>query len=237
MFIGTLIDKVKFALQNHSCQSCGQKPGEGGTFCKRCREKLKIRLPEPILETPLCAIHAATDFNPALKRILYGHKFYNRTEHVPQLSGILTDYWSSLPPCFGFSKVHPENVLVMPIPPHRGNVSLIDRFAGQFARHFGYDYRHDALTWTREVKAQHRIHDRRHRLDNIASSLHLKSGIVAAYEKIIIVDDITTTGATLLEASRAFRSEAANRPERDRLVCLAITRIALGEQVRAGEVE
>ncbi|WP_373531024.1 ComF family protein [Vampirovibrio sp.] len=238
MFIDTFIDKVKIALRNPTCTACQQKLHTQAKFCARCHEKLGIRQPEPILSTPNCAIHAATNLNPHIKRVLYGHKFHNKVEHVPQLAALLVQYWNNIPPGVGFQVVHPENVLVIPIPPHGGEASRVDMFASQFARHFGYDYRHDVLTWMREVKPQHRIHDKQTRLANIAQSLYLKSGIVSGYEKVIVVDDITTTGATLLEASRAFGNEAAHhQPERHNVVCLAVARVPLGAQIRTAEVD
>lgn len=239
MFIDTFIDQVKVALRNSTCVACQQKLQTHGKFCPRCHEKMGIRQPEPILSTPNGAIYAATNLNPSIKRILYGHKFHNRVEHVPQLSALLIQYWETIPPSTGFQVVHPENVLVIPIPPHTGEVSRVDRFASQFARHFGYDYRHDALTWMREVKPQHRIHDKQTRLVNISQSLYLKSGLVSGYEKVIVLDDITTTGATLLEAGRAFGNEAAHHhyPERGKVVCLAVARVPLGAQIRATEAE
>lgn len=238
MFIDTFIDKVKIALQNQTCASCEQKPQGENKFCFRCSEKLGIRRPEAILDTPYCLIHAATNFNPNIKRILYGHKFHNRMEHIPQLSNLLIQYWQNIPAKLGFNAVHPENVLVIPIPPHGQEASLIDMFASQFARHFGYDYRHDVLTWMRDVKPQHRIHDKQQRLSNISQSLYLKSGIISGYEKVIVIDDITTTGATLMEASRAFRNEGANQSSgQSNLICLAVARVPLGAQIRAAEVE
>lgn len=238
MFIDTFIDKVKLALASSTCVYCEQKLQDGVKFCGRCSEKLGLRQPKAILSSPSCAIHAATNFNPNIKRILYGHKFYNRVEHIPVLSGVLTQYWENLPPSSGFKVIHPENVLVVPIPPHHGELSRIELFASQMARHFGYDYRPDLLSWMRDIKPQHRIHDKQTRLQNISQSLYLKSGVISGYEKVIVVDDITTTGATFLEAARAFRSEAANPEETgNKLICLAVTRVPLGAQIRSAEIE
>lgn len=237
MFIETFIEKIKSALQTQACLLCEQKLGSSSQFCGRCHEKLGIRPATPVIETAYCLGHAATILNPTVKRMLYGHKFHNRKEYIGQLAGMLIQYWESLPSYYGFTAVHPENVLVMPIPPHEGNVSLIDQFANRFARHFGYDYRHDAMTWMREVRPQHRIHDKQDRFSNIGQSLHLKSGIISGYERVIIVDDITTTGATLLEASRAFHNEVGNMSRQNDLSCLAVTKVPLGEQLRSGEAE
>lgn len=238
MFLGTILEKVKIALQNQSCLLCEQKLAASKHFCHQCTEKLGIREPDPIIDMPFCLTHAATTFNPAVKKLLYGHKFYNRTDNIPQLTGLLIQYWQSLPSYLGLQKVHPENVLVLPIPPHAGQVSLIDLFASRFARHFGYDYQHDVLTWMRDVRQQHRIHDKGLRFKNVAQSMRLKGGIVSGYEKIIVIDDITTTGATLLEASRAFHDELGSRQAGQQdLICLAVSQVPIGMQLRSGEAE
>jgi len=234
MFIGTFIEKVKTALQTQACLLCDQRLGHTSQFCESCHDKLGLRNPEPIIDIAYCQCHAATTFNPAVKRLIYGHKFHNRLEHISQLSGLLIQYWEGLSPARGFDVVHPENVLVIPIPPHGGQASLIDMFANRFARHFGYDYRHDAMTWMREVRPQHRIHEKSQRFNNISQSLYLKSGLVAGYEKVIVIDDITTTGATLLEASRAFHNEVGDLSRQRDIVCLAVTKVPLGTQIRSG---
>ena len=237
MFIGSILEKVKNALQNQSCLLCQQKLYAASQFCHSCTEKLGIREPEALIDMPFGLVHAATTFNPTVKKLIYGHKFYKRTEYIAQLTGLLIQYWETMPKYLGLNDVHPENVLVLPIPPHQGNASLIDMFASRFARHFGYDYQHDVLTWMREVRPQHRIHEKGSRFSNVAQSLRLKSGVVSGYQKIIVVDDITTTGATLLEASRAFHDEVGTTHRQQDLICLALSQVSIGSQLRSGEEE
>lgn len=143
MRISTFIEKFKSALQSKVCLLCEEKLGTYSQFCDHCHETLGIRQPEPLLQTAISQCHAATTFNPAVKKLLYGHKFYNRLEYVSELTGLLIQYWEHCLPGLGFHNTHPENVLVLPIPPHGQNASLIDIFASCFARHFGYDYRYD----------------------------------------------------------------------------------------------
>src|SRR5690606_16470559 len=111
MFIETFFEKVKSALQTPVCLRCEQKLEEERQFCQFCQELLAIREPRPLLQNQRVALHAATTFNAAVKKVLYGHKFYNRLEYVPQLAGLLVEYWANVPTPQGWSVAHPENVL------------------------------------------------------------------------------------------------------------------------------
>src|SRR5689334_23047225 len=96
MLIGTLLEKIKGALQNQTCLLCSEHLPSEKQFCERCIAKLNFREPQPILDLPFGQIHAATTLNPEVKRLLYGHKFYKRQEYIPQLTGMLVHYWESL---------------------------------------------------------------------------------------------------------------------------------------------
>lgn len=235
MFIDSLLEKVKTALQSNHCQHCEHKTVQDEPFCVRCQETFGIRTPQSIIDIPNFLCHAATTFNPAVKKILYGHKFYGRSEHIPALAALLRLYWQHLLPEL-HSGVHPENVLVAPIPPHAGEQSRVAPIAAKFARHFGYDFQPDALVWVKDVKPQHSIHDKKQRFLNIARSLEVNHKVISAHGRVIIVDDLTTTGATLHEASRVFHGERL-RSKQLEVVSLAITKVPFGLQGRISERE
>jgi predicted amidophosphoribosyltransferase len=231
MFIGTLLDKVKTALQSQVCDYCEQKTAPGEPFCGRCQETLGIRTPQAVMDIPGFLCHAATTFNPAVKKILYGHKFHARRENTPKLASLLIQYWRNLLPELE-SGIHPENVLVAAIPPHGNEQSRVSPIAAKFARHFGYDFQPDTLIWAKDVKPQHSIHDKRQRFLNLDRSLDVNHTLITDHARIIIVDDLTTTGATLHEASRAFQGERL-RGKRLEVVSLAVTKVPFGQQAQS----
>ncbi len=63
----------------------------------------------------------------------------------------------------------------------------------------------------KETEHQARIKDRSTRLNNLAGSFEVKSGASLKGRNIILIDDVTTTGATLSEARKALRSSGARK--------------------------
>lgn len=180
---------------------------------------LGLRMPEALLQTPLFECHAASWLTGALKKRLYGYKFYNEQHHVQLLSQLLIEYWHTCPP---HMKPHPENVLVTSIPPHEGSPSRLHPLARCFARHFDYDYRPDALRWQRPVTPQHTLLQKTERFKNLVGSLETVP--LSGYSTLIILDDLTTSGATFNEAARALR---ASIPSTATITALAIAKVPL----------
>jgi predicted amidophosphoribosyltransferase len=218
-----LLEKVRGALQSPICWQCGEKPvSRPQLFCKRCREWLSLRTPAPLLEVGSGRnCHAATTFNSSVKKLIYGYKFYGESHFGSCLAGLLIDYWSQMPPAMATGKCHPESVMVVPIPPRTGQKSHLESYASRFARHFGYDFCPDGLRWTREVEPQHILHERGLRLKNIAASLTVGQEVLGRYAKVLLIDDLTTTGATLQEACRAL----AECQDMENILALAVSQV------------
>jgi predicted amidophosphoribosyltransferase len=105
--------------------------------------------------------------------------------------------------------------------------------AERFAHQFGYSFIPGLLQWTRETTPQHTLTGKRERLENIKGSIDVPSqaqeqlkrlwqplsvrsvksdSLKSTVEEptiiprqIIIIDDLTTTGATLMEAFQALQ--------------------------------
>jgi competence protein ComFC len=58
---------------------------------------------------------------------------------------------------------------------------------------------------------QAQIHDRSHRLKNVVGSFALKNTDTMNGRNIILIDDITTTGATLSEARKVLKKAGAKK--------------------------
>ncbi|MDP2789052.1 MAG: phosphoribosyltransferase family protein [bacterium] len=69
----------------------------------------------------------------------------------------------------------------------------------------------DILIKSKDTKHQAHIENRTQRLKNIVGSFSVKNKELIKNKNIILIDDVTTTGATLSEAKKVLRQEGAKK--------------------------
>lgn len=211
---GSFLERVAGALQAPVCWSCQRTPATPeALLCSTCASHLRLRQPAPLRLDGQAVHYAATVLTPALKRRLYGYKFYGRQDEASRLAGICIQYWHRVLNQAPEPLCSPEQVLVIPVPPHQPGDERFLRLARRFARHFAYDCHPHGLSWQREVQPQHTVPERVMRLANLVGALQANPSVYTGYRHLMVLDDLTTTGATLQEAVRAIRAVADMPPE------------------------
>jgi competence protein ComFC len=74
-----------------------------------------------------------------------------------------------------------------------------------------FEYRNDVLYRTRNTPSQTHTTSKQARKDNIKDCFNVPSGVDLTNRTIILIDDISTTGATLGEATKALKRAGASR--------------------------
>jgi competence protein ComFC len=154
--------------------------------------------------------------DPRIKRLLWKFKFENKFSVIEDLSLRLYDELSSeLSERAIFDNLGP--VILVPIPLSKKSL-----------RKRGYNQSHliaealsersggklpviDALRKIRETSTQHSINNRQKRLVNLRGIFDTSPSADIQGKNVIIVDDITTTHATLVEARRALKLAGAKK--------------------------
>ncbi len=222
--LNQLLTKIKTALKNETCAHCqAVEIVSRGLICDDCRGKLGIREGFPLAKKGGFTLYSAAMFNPRIKRLLYPYKFYHRTDYAESLADILIDHWQQV----NIPEISSENVLVVPIP-SRWKENHVSAFAEAFARGFSYGFDDTLLQWERDTIPQHKLTGKKRRWENMSGSMRVATTssvdlslpedsknlqrdkqtprIGALTSKtVLIIDDMTTTGATFYEASQAFR--------------------------------
>jgi len=112
-----------------------------------------------------------------------------------------------------------QKPILIPIPiskqRHRergyNQTELICRELIKLDKNQNFELENNLLIKIHETVHQARIKDRRERLKNLAGSFTIKNNTKIKNRNIILIDDITTTGATLNEAKKTLKIAGARK--------------------------
>lgn len=208
-----MLDTLISLVAPHLCSSCG---AVGGNLCDYCKYDIEneyfagcISCGKPANKTGICAncqlpySHAwcVGERSGVLSELIDSFKFHNNYAAHKDLAGLLSD-------CIG---VLPPGAVIVPIPT-----------LASHRRARGYDH---TLLLARELARRQKIPvsrllrragtttqrgcDKTTRRAQAAQAFELK-GRVDTAKVYIVIDDVTTTGATLYYATRLLRDAGAN---------------------------
>jgi len=145
--------------------------------------------------------------NHVLKTLIHALKFGGIKGAAPPLAEILARHARTI-------RLPLKMFLVMPIPlskirmRERGfNQSAL--IAERFARTLGLPLEKEILVRTRHRKPQSRTETLAERRENIRGCFAIRNDTVLAQKNIILVDDVSTSGSTFLEAARVLAGGGA----------------------------
>ena len=196
----SVLDDLLDLLLPAKCALCGQQPSP---LCVSCLAKLNWQA-RPADRNHLAGF-VVSDYEENERLLVKAFKENGQTAlaryFAEPLANALTELLGSYP-----------NAVLVPVPSVRENsikrgyspaqvlAKRINRAAGRQSRVV------ESLKFVRQISDQTQL-DARARRQNLASSMVVKS--TTSDCEVIIVDDVVTTGATLLEAARALEFAGA----------------------------
>lgn len=213
-----LILDLLFPLE---CLNCGE---EGSYLCENCFQELKNSEENYLTLTPanlkannLKKIYLAGDFNSSiLNNLIIKYKYNFISALGKPLARFLISFWrdkiiTKINDREEIDQVETPSLLVTPIPladkrlKWRG-FNQAEILAREFSTQLHYELNLD-LKRIKHKKAQATLNELE-RLENI-KSVFIWTGKNLNGEKIILIDDVATTGATLNEAARVLKEAGA----------------------------
>ena len=213
-FLNTILDTI-FPVY---CLSCGKS---GQNFCQKC-----LSSSPPAERESAKWIYPVFDYrHPPIKKSIWLLKYKGKKSLAQTFAEVL--YWHILEELTDLMVM--ENFIepiLIPIPidgrrkRERGfnQAELICKelikidLATQEGKNMNFKLYSDVLIKIKDIGHQARIENRRHRLQNIIGSFALSSSTINLHGKnIILIDDVTTTGATLAEARKVLRGAGARK--------------------------
>lgn len=177
-----------------SCGGCGR---EGTVLCNTCLSSpLATKTPAPWIRS---IYRFKTPIGKALKDAKYRH-YHSVLEHIARNTGTLFDEYVSHIPA--------PTILVIPIPQTRARTQkrgfnqseLIARYYVAGSKQPRLEFQKTVLEKTKETLPQATIRDQQKRTENVLGAFQIRQGVSIAGKTLLLIDDVTTTGATLSEA-------------------------------------
>ena len=177
------------------CPECNQKLDFGEEHCLICRTR-----------SPISKVVAVGDFNDILRPLIHAYKYHGVVPIGDFLGDLLTEQFRE----FDLAEKYD---LIIPIPLHhsrermRGfNQSRI--IAHCLAENLGLECDSNSLKRIKKTRTQTGL-NRQQRIDNIRDAFALNADITFEGLNIILVDDVTTTGATAIESAKILKQAGA----------------------------
>ena len=199
--IHSLFQKIAYILFPKACYSCRK---EGFSLCASCL----VRCRQPI-DTPYIYITSVYSFkDPLIKRAIHAIKYYHRKDLVePLAEGIV----QTIKKDSNYDLTKDQWILVpVPMPQLRKYMrgyNQAELIAQELARKLSLPLRKDLIVRVRTPKRQVMTKSRSERLKNQHASFKVTGDIGGLY--ILLVDDVTTTGATLHEQRKILLKAGA----------------------------
>lgn len=177
------------------CARCAGLRGPPHQACRACRR----------LASALGSVRAACSYEGPARTAVHALKFRAGRQVAPVLGGVMRESLRRRP-------LRAELVVPVPLAPARErargyNQALL--LAEQVAAVVGGELGHDVLE--REDRPSQRTLSGADRLDNLRGSIHCRDPARVAGRRVVLVDDVMTTGATLSTCAEVLAAAGARQ--------------------------
>ncbi len=193
-FVCQKCSKEVIRKRDQGCPFCRQSMS-GGRTCHRCRSHHK-------LTGALCYGYMKDE---TLKSVIHGYKYDGVSAAGEEIANYLVELLER-------ESINFEVVSFAPISRERyrqRGYNQAEILARVIARHFGKPL-YTGLKKVKHTSSQVGLH-RRERLQNIKGSMQASNSNPIIGKKVLVVDDVLTTGATLDECARTLRAAGARQ--------------------------
>jgi ComF family protein len=182
------------------CAACEERVAPAVLFCSGCGVAVMRAAPQPDGQ------HAVFAYGGAIATAIVRLKYAGRSDLAARFGPVMAAVMEPL-------AEHVEMVVPVPLHPARLAERGFDQaalLARPVARGLRAQYRARALVRTRATPRQASL-DRASRVTNVATAFRCPSPGLVEGRRVLLVDDVRTTGATLASCAEVLRAAGASR--------------------------
>lgn len=197
--------KIKYIKEPY-CIKCGKQiDSEADEYCYDCKRK-KHSYDRGV------AVYLYTD---AVKQSIYRFKYKNKREYASFYAHEAADRYEGLIAQWGIDVIIP--VPMFPAKQRRRGYNQAELIARELGKCLNIPVNTEILTRSKKTIPMKELNDIERR-KNVENAFNIQINVVK-YKKILLVDDIYTTGATIDQCSKVFKQHSA---EAVYFLCLSI---------------
>lgn len=176
-------DKISY-IEEPRCLKCGKKIQSDETeYCTDCKKQTHF----------YDRAVSVYEYSDAVKKSIYDFKYHSRREYAKAYAIEMTRQ------CRDIIKLWNPDI-IMPVPIHSSKLKTrgynqAELIARELGKNLGLDVDAESLSRIRKTIPMKELHHEE-RIKNLKNAFQVSQNIVK-YKKVLIVDDIYTTGATL----------------------------------------
>lgn len=195
--------KKLFPVGESYCMHCGKPLSSEEEFCRDCRARLARRGTKPA--SNIRQGRALFEYRGAARQMMYRFKYANRREYAAFLADTACERWGEWMRACGVEAV-------VPVPMYRAKkrrrgYNQAELFARAVAERMGLACLPQAVARVRDTQPQKKLNVEE-RKKNLQNAFQMTEFIVQ-YKKVLLVDDIYTTGSTAEAVAGQFRRAGA----------------------------
>lgn len=196
-FLSGLLDWI----YKKKCYFCGRS-NESVKMCSNCFDELEF-LPAGVNRKLSGAnVYCAGVYSKNLQKMIRGLKYHKQRDLAYYCAKFMFQYWQRLDIEGDFQ------IVPVPIYPKRKKqrkYNHMDLVANEFAKMSGYDVNLDLIKRVKDTKPQYKL-KKAQRMMNLSKAFAVHPDKLLKDKKVLIIDDICTTGSTFEEMIREFNN-------------------------------
>ena len=196
-----IIDTLLSLVYPKKCLGCGRY---GAYICQKCLDKI----PDPDINENSDIIFAAASYeSPLLKKTIRALKYRGAGQVAESLAKLIHERL-----CEDLSEIAPDIIVPAPLSresKRKRGFNQAETIAKNLSDMLDTECLTNVLYKNKRTLSQVKIKNRKERLKNLKGAFSVKNPELIKGKVVLVVDDVSTTGATILEARRALLAGGA----------------------------
>lgn len=199
-------------IYKKKCYFC-RRSNESVKMCSKCYDSLEFLSYNKRFATNGIAIYCAGVYEKNLQKLIRGLKYHNQRDLAFYQAKFMWEYWQNI--------TKENTFIVIPVPlhktrQHKRRYNHMELVAEEFCRLSGYTLNTNLIIRTKDTKPQYKLSPTQ-RAENLNNAFKINHQFYNG-GKILIIDDICTTGSTFNEIVKTLKLAGIND-----ITCFATT--------------